>query len=1096
MRRNSFPALLFALILLSSVTSLWSQEGSSLDTDQLSKRITEIQRRIAEQNLHWTAGRTSVAERGPEAFKSMLGLRVPDEVKARFDKLDREYKPQGLVFPSSFSWKLLDGVTPVKDQGSCGGCWAFAGIGALEAMIKIYWGYEYDFSEQQILSCATPGHGCSGGWYSTVWSHIRDNGAVLEECMPYQANDTAPCVEATCSKYATVDYWEDVPNNVEAIKDALMSYGPVATTFTVYDDFDAYAGGCYEHTGYDPINHAVLIVGWDDDMCAGSGAWLVKNSWGTDWGKSGYFWIKYGSCRIGSYSQIVHHYEGSEIAYMDQRLYDVQGDNLVDPGEWVTLTVTLWNEILAPDRTGISATISTTDPLVTIHVNQANYPDMDAGQSGTSLTGYKLSFGDWVPDGAAVKLALDITADGGYATSDTFFVEWPHIRTPYHYVSSAGADVYPYRTIADAAHSIDDAIDASDTGDSIYVATDTYSGTNFVLDRGASVFGAWNSAFTERNLETGKTVIDLSGSILVSSPDSMATVDGFILENGEGSYQAVPFHAYFGGGVRIYNSRAAVANCEIRSNAANADEMDLGIGGGIFAMNSVVRLEGNDIWDNTAYKGGGIYLYQCSGSVDGNRIAENVLSEYASSTAYGSGVYLDECAVLKLNGNIIDGNLGAEEGAGVYIDACDSVEVSGGVISRNVSNWAGGGVVLIASGARFEEVAFERNGTTLFGGALKLGGSSAATVRDCRFAWNSGGGGAGIYAENVSCFVDHCLFVGNGSGAGNATYLSGLTDGSFIGNTIDRSDASGTAASVQTYNCGIPVFNNCITNTNGYGISCGGTTLPELRYNNVWNNSAGGYSGVTPGEGSISADPLYADTSAVDYRLLVHSPAIDAGDTSVVYADPDGSRGDIGCFGSHSYTMMQPSYPKNLVGDFGSGDAVLTWDRNPESDMEFYAVYRDTTENFSPSVDNFVQFVAAADTMFVEPYTDGRYYCISAVDSSGYGSGYSGRVSPTATGVSDIVVFRFALYQNVPNPFNPVTTIAYELDERVLVTLTIYDVQGKVVRRLVHDTRKPGRYREQWNGINETGSPVASGIYFCKLAAGNRVMTRKMVLLK
>lgn len=1087
-----------ALLFLTAAPE-WGRAGDATKPGSAPARqetIEQIQQRIIDENLHWTAGRTSVTERGPEAFKAMLGLRVPPEVQERFALLDREYEPQGLTFPSFFSWRLLDGVTPVKDQGSCGGCWAFAALGALESMIKIYWGYEYDFSEQQILSCSTPGFGCGGGWMSTAWRHIRDNGAVLEDCMPYEANDSEPCIEATCTKYAAVDYWEDVPNNVEAIKDKLMNHGPVATTFTVYEDFDAYTGGCYEHTGNDPINHAVVICGWDDDLCGGVGAWLVKNSWGESWGKSGYFWIKYGSCRIGSYSQVVHHYEGTELAYMQHTLTDSQGDGLIDPDEWVTLTVSLWNEILGSSRTGISAVLSSPDPNVTIHSDYSGFPDLDAGQLGAGFPPYKVSINEWVPDGSSVKFALDISADGGYTTSDTFFMALPRIRTPYHYVSPAGGNIAPYRTIADAAHSIRNAIDVTDEGDSVYVVSGSFANAWFSLPRGVSVFGGWNADFSQRNIETGKTVIDVSGNILISSPDSMAVLDGFILENGEGSYQAVPFHAYFGGGVRIYESRGTVSNCEIRSNRANVNELNAGIGGGIFAMNSVVVLENNYIWDNFAYQGGGVYLYQCSGRLDGNIVAGNELSEYASSSAFGGGIYLDECAGITLAGNTIDGNRGAQSGAGLYVDASGPVIVAGGLFTGNISAWDGGAARLEDSDVVFDAVCFERNATALFGGSIAVTGASSASVTGSRFLWNSAAAGAGIYAENNECSVKHGLFIGNSGSSGAAVYFNSLTGGSFVGNTVDRCELGGMSGSVQVNDSDIEIFNNSITNTNGYGLSCTGAIVPAPRYNNVWNNSAGDYSGCPGGVGSISADPLYADTSAVDYHLLVHSPAIDAGDTAAVFNDPDGSRGDIGCFGSHPHTMYQPSYPKNLAGEFGSGSAVLTWAHNPESDLEYYAVYRDTTEGFLPSADNFIQFVAAADTVFAEPYSDGMHYRISAVDTCGYGSGYSTEVSPTATGVNDIVVYRFALCQNVPNPFNPVTTIAYELDRRVPVRLTIYDVQGKVVRRLVNERQKPGIYREQWNGVNDTGSPVASGIYFYKLAAGDRVMTRKMVLLK
>jgi hypothetical protein len=1086
----------FAIVCIAAAPLLPGGAAVSAAREQgtAAETLEQVQRRIVDQNLDWTAGETAVSNRGSEAYRHMLGLKIPPETKARFEKLTSAYTPSGLAFPSSFSWRLNDGVTPVKDQGGCGSCWDFAALGALEAMIKIYWGIEYDLSEQQVLSCATPGWGCSGGWTEAAWDHIRGTGAVLESCMPYQADDTAPCVEATCTKYAAVDRWEDVPNNIEAIKDNLMNHGPVATTMTAYDDFQYYTGGCYEHAGNDPINHAVVIVGWDDAMCDGSGAWVVKNSWGEDWGKSGYFWIKYGSCRIGSYSQVVYPYEGVDISFMGNTLTDAQGDGLVDIGERVTMNVTLWNEVLAPHRSGITAALDCTDPLVVIHDGSSSYPDLDAAEYGTSYAPYTVSFNDWVPGEYKVKFALNISADGGYAKSDTFFVDWPRIRTPYHYVSAAGSNVFPYRLPENAAHTISAAIGAADEGDSILVVSGTFANTSFFVDRGVSILGGWDEDFGGRDLETGKTIIDLNNDIAFSSPDSMARLDGFILEHGEGVYQALPFEAYFGGGIRICDSRVCVANCEIRSNAANANALNLGIGGGIFAMNSTVAILDNVIRGNTASKGGGIYLYKSTGSVENNEISANELTPYAASPC-GSGVYLDRCPGMRFSGNTIDNNLGASNGAGLYANACNSLSVSGGTFAYNRASIDGGAVFVYKGSAIVDDVRFERNGCTSHGGALHVIGGGSAVVTNCRFLWNGASVGGGVYAKGSVCDVRHGLFIGN-SGTGGAVYASTLLGGTVIGNTIDRSYSEELSGGITLYNCGIPVFNNIITNAYGLGIEASGSTLPEPSFNDVWNNSAGDYDGCSPGAGSLAASPLFADTASGDYHLLVHSPAIDAGDTSCAYMDPDGSRGDLGCYGSHEYQMVQPSYPKECNSSVDANTIILTWDRNPEADVAFYAVYRDTAENFVPSLDNFLQFIPSADTTFAESYVEGMNYRISAVDSSGYGSGYSNEMRAVATGVGDVLPHRFALYQNVPNPFNPATTIAFEIDCAANVELVIYDVEGRVVRRLLNEPFAAGLHRASWNGRNDTGSAVASGIYFYRLVAAGQTRTRKMILLK
>jgi hypothetical protein len=202
-----------------------------------------------------------------------------------------------------FDWRSRNGVTPVKNQDGCGSCWDFAATAAFESAIFIKSWRVLDLSEQQVLSCNTGGGDCGGGWADYAYNLFISYGAVGETCMPYRADDTVPCTQDNCQVLASLYNYFDVANNTTAIKNALLS-GPVSTTMTVYDDFDFYDGGCYEHSDDEDINHCVVIVGWDDSMCGGNGAWIVKNSWGNYWGDEGFFYIKYGSAGIGQYSQI------------------------------------------------------------------------------------------------------------------------------------------------------------------------------------------------------------------------------------------------------------------------------------------------------------------------------------------------------------------------------------------------------------------------------------------------------------------------------------------------------------------------------------------------------------------------------------------------------------------------------------------------------------------------------------------------------------------------------------------------------------------------------------------------------------------------
>ena len=90
----------------------------------------------------------------------------------------------------------------------------------------------------------------------------------------------------------------------------------------------------------------------------------------------------------------------------------------------------------------------------------------------------------------------------------------------------------------------------------------------------------------------------------------------------------------------------------------------------------------------------------------------------------------------------------------------------------------------------------------------------------------------------------------------------------------------------------------------------------------------------------------------------------------------------------------------------------------------------------------------------------------------------------------------FMLYQNHPNPFNPTTTISYSLPEQSMVKLTVFDIQGREIRELQDAFKPAGHYKVQWNGLDQSDSPVSTGVYFCRLSAGSYSQTIKMVLLR
>jgi hypothetical protein len=244
----------------------------------------------------WTSGTTSRSDWTWEKLRATLTFRLPPGYES-MPKIDLSVGMKG-VLPARWDWREHSGVTPVQDQGNCGSCWAFASVGALEAAARLTDGVIYDLSEQQLVSCNTFGYGCDGGGFEGCYDLFSTYGSIPEECMPYQAADGVVCTQDTWPPSVVASDFLLFDEGVESIKAAVHAYGPVACAMYVFEDFAGYTGGCYSHSRAGDVNHAVVIVGWDDEICGG--AWIVKNSWSAGWGSLGYFTITYGSADIGT----------------------------------------------------------------------------------------------------------------------------------------------------------------------------------------------------------------------------------------------------------------------------------------------------------------------------------------------------------------------------------------------------------------------------------------------------------------------------------------------------------------------------------------------------------------------------------------------------------------------------------------------------------------------------------------------------------------------------------------------------------------------------------------------------------------------------
>ncbi|MGQ9595001.1 MAG: C1 family peptidase [Anaerolineae bacterium] len=217
--------------------------------------------------------------------------------------------PGGL--PPAFDWRVqAGGLPPVRDQRACGSCWAFSTVGALEGNLKIQDGVLRDLSEQYLVSCNLEGWGCDGGSWAHDY-HLNkvppgepEAGAVSEGNFPYAAQDL-PC-NPPHPHISRISSWRFVGSSVgvpdtTAIKRAILEHGPVAAAVCAGPLMQGYRGGIFstnERCAPYAVNHAILLVGWDDTQGSG-GVWILRNSWGTGWGEGGYMRITYGTSNVG-----------------------------------------------------------------------------------------------------------------------------------------------------------------------------------------------------------------------------------------------------------------------------------------------------------------------------------------------------------------------------------------------------------------------------------------------------------------------------------------------------------------------------------------------------------------------------------------------------------------------------------------------------------------------------------------------------------------------------------------------------------------------------------------------------------------------------
>jgi len=229
-----------------------------------------------------------------EFVSVMNGFRTELKSNQTQDKSVTFIAPEGFEAPTEVDWRTKGAVTPVKNQGMCGSCWAFAATGALEGQHFRKTGKLVELSEQNLVDCSKGApyynKGCEGGLPDKAYQYIKDNhGIDTEKSYPYDAKDET-CHFKKANIGATDSGFVDIKSgDGDALAMAIAAHGPISVGIDAsHRSFQFYSHGIYNEPMCSPqsIDHGVLAVGY------APGYWLVKNSWATTWGEEGYIRMK------------------------------------------------------------------------------------------------------------------------------------------------------------------------------------------------------------------------------------------------------------------------------------------------------------------------------------------------------------------------------------------------------------------------------------------------------------------------------------------------------------------------------------------------------------------------------------------------------------------------------------------------------------------------------------------------------------------------------------------------------------------------------------------------------------------------------------